>query len=1426
MQHIARRGLSLVLSLIMLLSLLPASAEETAFAEEAIELMAEEEPALFMEEEPEIFAMAEEEAEEETLEAVEEEFTVEAVEAVTEETEEAFPAGGAVKLAAGVKLWADAGLAGACEEAADTVYAAALRENESGDALEIVYAHGGAAEKAWVRKADTAALSLVEAQALKTETPGAVQAAGLWLPEALLRSDAVAVEEQPAEEAVEEMPVAIEESLEEATYSCSASGNSILLIVYSGGYSSYTVYRSVNGGAYTRWTGFGYASESSTVATWTDSDIIPGNTYAYRVGSPYSSSSYSYFIQTNTVTASTTYVANIRAKAVSGSSIQVTWNRYPGAYNYRIYRSITRPTQSGVSGMTLIGTALDTGADHLSWTDTGLASGTQYFYRILAYGSSYALTTVSMLDSATTDTVTVSLGALSAEAVSGTTRIKLSWSAYPGDTSYRVYRSTSSTVLSSMNLLDIAYQNSYEDSETTGGYSYFYRVVGVPSGAVSDYASAVAQRVVVTGLTAEPVEGSSDIILEWNAFTGATTYDIYRSTYSAQSMTLIDTVTGTSYRDTNTTGGSSYYYRVEATGITSGSSYSYVTANYRQLPTKVNAYGGLDSIAWDRIPFATYQYTSSTGSTGTLKLVNYTINGYGIEVSSSPNGPFENYATMVDYRDDTPTVVYADKTIADATLRDGRIIMPLQSEADRGKYFRVSIGAYGFSQNLYNWPIETYYSNTVYTGEVKVGTVNGITGKPVDTNAARITWSAASSANGYQLFRADSENGEYKWIKNCTTTVVNNYSLTPGADYWYKVRPYREYAEGTRTYGEYSDSVHVHILGTIDNLTVRGLDTNCAFLKWDKVAGATGYQVFRTVAGSGEYIWVKNCTTAQIANYDLTAGTTYYYKLRAYIDLPDGSRAYGQYSGGVKVDILPQAVITSVSFDGAVQLSWERIPGVTGYQIFYLQESTDGIYKWVMNCVPDSVTSTKVTKNLVYGTNFYFRVRGYIDYPDDQDHPRYYGQFSGADHTAVKFNLTRPELADPTFGKDGISLSWTNEDGDVDGYEVLYKVAGEGDFVTLAETGRDGLSWSWKGCEYGKSYYFQVRSFKKDSTGIRQYSSASPAKSCLAKFVLTTPVVTGAVFSANGITVDWTDEDTGVDGFELYYKVSGAPAFSFLSDLSADAVSYIWSKYGFGTTYYFQVRAYKLDGKGVRQYSGFSKAVGCKASLTATMRSARGKRHATSGKALMYISWDDIPGINSWEIQYNAGSGWTKYDNVTENTPSDGATVYNDGDYNLSCGVAYRFRVRGKFTHNGAVCYTEWSPEIVGSMPKLTALSNTLLSSSYYAYVKLTNAGSLPLTVESSCLVRPLGSGYSSYLGMLTATAGPTVSANSTVSLQYRLYSGANQIRATFDNDQEVFLQFTYNGYKYSIITGKNGPEGYGFWACTEDLNSNGSATH
>lgn len=85
----------------------------------------------------------------------------------------------------------------------------------------------------------------------------------------------------------------------------------------------------------------------------------------------------------------------------------------------------------------------------------------------------------------------------------------------------------------------------------------------------------------------------------------------------------------------------------------------------------------------------------------------------------------------------------------------------------------------------------------------------------------------------------------------------------------------------------------------VKSLTVKGKSNGNVTLTWKKTSGAKGYEIYRSKKKNSNYILIKRIKKGSAKKWSADiqeAGTTYYYKVRAYTVNADGKRVYGKFS--------------------------------------------------------------------------------------------------------------------------------------------------------------------------------------------------------------------------------------------------------------------------------------------------------------------------------------------------------------------------------------------------------------------------------------------------------------------------------------------------------------------------------------------------
>jgi len=344
---------------------------------------------------------------------------------------------------------------------------------------------------------------------------------------------------------------------------------------------------------------FNNIKTGATGSPWTDTTALNGLTYSYYLtaSNPFGTSQPS-----NTVSVTLTPNPPASLAATPGNAqVILTWPISTGADHYNVWRGTTNggpyPTQiTPLSGITTT-----------SCTDTGLTNGTTYYYVVTATNaggtsgySPQASATPAMPPSAPTNLT----------ATAGNNLVTLAWSAPSQGTppfNYNVWREDPGS--STFNNIRSGVTGSpWPDTMALNGLTYSYYLTASNAGGQSLPSNTVTVTLIPNppaSLTATP--GNNQITLTWPASTGATSYNVLRSTTNGGPYTPITPPGGistTSDIDAELTNGTTYYYVVTATNAGGTSGYgpqaSATPAPPPTAPTNLTAVAGnnLVTLTW------------------------------------------------------------------------------------------------------------------------------------------------------------------------------------------------------------------------------------------------------------------------------------------------------------------------------------------------------------------------------------------------------------------------------------------------------------------------------------------------------------------------------------------------------------------------------------------------------------------------------------------------------------------------------------------------------------------------------------------------------------------------------------------------------------------------------------------------------------
>ncbi len=314
-------------------------------------------------------------------------------------------------------------------------------------------------------------------------------------------------------------------------------------------------------------------------------------------------------------------------------------------------------------------------------------------------------------------------------------------------------------------------------------------------------------------------------------------------------------------------------------------------------------------------------------------------------------------------------------------------------------------------------------------------------------------------------------------------------------------------------------------------------------------------------------------------------------------------------------------------------------------------------------------------------------------------------------NTTTTVPLAPTNLSASAVSSSIVSLNWTDNSTNEDGYKIERKIAG-GAYTPIVTLAKNVTSFFDSSVTKNITYTYRVYAYNAIGSSASYSNEASATPSNIATVIPITPSnLSTVVVSSSKVSLSWTDNSNNESGFKIERKISSG-VYSPLATIAANVTAYSDSTVTINTTYTYRVYSFNSAGAS-SSYSNESSATpttttsGIPVVVTSpitniTSLTATGGGNVTSdgGNAVVNkgIVWSTTPNP-TYPTQYVAFSG-------------TGTGVFTNNITSLTQGVTYYVRA---FAYNtkgigyGASISFVATPQ---NVPTLTTNSATNITNS------------------------------------------------------------------------------------------------------------------
>ena len=491
----------------------------------------------------------------------------------------------------------------------------------------------------------------------------------------------------------------------------------------------------------------------------------------------------------------------------------------------------------------------------------------------------------------------------------------------------------------------------------------------------------------------------------------------------------------------------------------------------------------------------------------------------------------------------------------------------------------------------------------MYSGEIErsfnvvLDKVSTLSYSNPTTSSVKLTWGAVPYAKSYTVSVYNSAKKLISQKAGVTGTSYTVTGLSAGSEYTLSVQ-----AVGSDSKATAAKTVTAYTLpSSVDSSKITTEATVSTIkLTWTAVTGATHYKVEKYA--SGKWTAVDTVTSTSLTVSELSAYTSYSFRITALKKLADGSYLY---SSAVTVNATTQLGSTSSlkasATANSITLTWSKVANAEKYQVCQYKDGKWEIIKTL------NETSYKIS-NLKADTQYKFSVRAIVGnstYGSDKEISAY---TLLSTPTKLKVSSTTATTA---------KLTWSKVSG-ASSYEVYAYISKK--WKKVAASTSTGVT--VKELPSGTNIKLKVKAISQNTDSA--FSSEVTA--------LTLPTKVSSLKASErkttSIKLTWS-KVANADKYQVRQYTNG----KWKTLTTTAKTGYTVSKLKAGTKYKFSVRA--VIGKSTY---GSAKEISAYTLLPAPTKLKVSSTTTTTAK----LSWSKVSGASSYEVYAYIGKKWKK----------------------------------------------------------------------------------------------------------------------------------------------------------------------------------------